>query len=148
MHRSIGRYRRSKHRKSMTSLTRHVIYCMLISGSEQRIVCAKEIGVWFTVLQLVGRRQKHVEVLVRFSVWSDLFVYGPVDATAYPNPIISCVIKSRLVLPLWYRLTQVVLVKRPLNGCSSSFRVRVTCRSRVPTSSFNDATDCLCSERR
>ena len=28
--------------------------------------------------------------------------------------------KCRLVLPFWYRLTQVVLEKRPLNGCSSS----------------------------
>ena len=28
--------------------------------------------------------------------------------------------KSRLVLPFCYRLTQVVLEKRPLNGCSSS----------------------------
>jgi len=28
-------------------------------------------------------------------------------------------VKSRLVLPFWYRLTQVVLEKRPLNGCSS-----------------------------
>ena len=27
---------------------------------------------------------------------------------------------SRLVLPFLYRLTQVVLEKRPLNGCSSS----------------------------
>ena len=26
--------------------------------------------------------------------------------------------KSRLVLHFWYRLTQVVLEKRPLNGCS------------------------------
>jgi len=26
--------------------------------------------------------------------------------------------KSRLVLPFWYRLTQVVLEKRPLNGCT------------------------------
>ena len=26
--------------------------------------------------------------------------------------------KSRLVLPFWYQLTQVVLEKRPLNGCS------------------------------
>jgi len=29
--------------------------------------------------------------------------------------------KSRLVLPFWYRLTQVALEKRPLNGCSSSY---------------------------
>ena len=28
--------------------------------------------------------------------------------------------KSRLFLPFWYRLTHVVLEKRPLNGCSSS----------------------------
>jgi len=28
--------------------------------------------------------------------------------------------RSRLVLPYWYQLTQVVLEKRPLNGCSSS----------------------------
>jgi len=28
--------------------------------------------------------------------------------------------KSRLDLPFWYRLTQVALEKRPLNGCSSS----------------------------
>ena len=29
-------------------------------------------------------------------------------------------VKSRLVLLFWYRLTQVVLEKRPLNGSSSS----------------------------
>jgi len=29
--------------------------------------------------------------------------------------------KSRLVLPFWYQLTQLVLEKRLLNGCSSSF---------------------------
>ena len=28
--------------------------------------------------------------------------------------------KFRLLLPFWYRLTQAVLEKRPLNGCSSS----------------------------
>jgi len=37
-----------------------------------------------------------------------------------PLPLtVSCSSKSRLVLPIWYRLTQVVLEKRPLNGCSS-----------------------------
>ena len=43
-----------------------------------------------------------------------MFACGPADATAS--------FKSRLVLPFWYRLTQVVLKKRPVNGCSSSCR--------------------------
>jgi len=33
--------------------------------------------------------------------------------------------KSRLVLPFWYRLIQVVLEKRPLNGCNSSMEYEV-----------------------
>jgi len=36
------------------------------------------------------------------------------------NPVISCSFKSRMFLPFWFRLTKVVLEKRPLNGCSSS----------------------------
>ena len=52
-----------------------------------------------------------------------LFAYGPVDATVPPNAIVSCT----LVLPFWYRLTQVFLEKRPLNGCSSSSNV-LACR--------------------
>jgi len=31
-------------------------------------------------------------------------------------------VKSRLVLPFWYRLTRVVLDKGPLNGCVCVFR--------------------------
>jgi len=34
--------------------------------------------------------------------------------------------KSRLVLPFWYRLTQVVLEKRPLNWSSSSSIIVIT----------------------
>ena len=34
-----------------------------------------------------------------------------------PSSLVS--FKSRLVLPFWYRLTQVVPEKTPLNGCSS-----------------------------
>ena len=41
------------------------------------------------------------------------FAYGPADATANPSSLAS--LKSRMILPLWYRLTQVVLEKRPLN---------------------------------
>ena len=39
--------------------------------------------------------------------------------------------KSKLVLPFWYRLTQAVLEKRPLNGCSSVVVVVVTFADNV-----------------
>jgi len=39
---------------------------------------------------------------------------------AFPEPHHFLPYLSRLVLPFWYRLTQIVLEKRPLNGCSSS----------------------------
>ena len=47
-----------------------------------------------------------------------LFAYYPADATLSQNPVISCLIFiSRLVLPFWYWITQVVLEKRLWNGC-------------------------------
>ena len=46
-----------------------------------------------------------------------MFAHGPADAIA-KTPSSLALFKSRLVLPLWYRLTQVVLEKRPLNGRS------------------------------
>jgi len=49
-----------------------------------------------------------------------LFAYGPADATASQTPSCLASFKFRLVLPLWYRHTQVVLEKRPLNRCSST----------------------------
>ena len=46
-----------------------------------------------------------------------LFAYGPADV--HPNTPSSLVsFKSRLVLPFWNQLTQVVLERRPLNGYS------------------------------
>jgi len=41
-------------------------------------------------------------------------------AQLMPLPLtVSCSSKIQIGLPLWYRLTQVVLEKRPLNGCST-----------------------------
>ena len=40
-----------------------------------------------------------------------------------PIPSSLASFKSRLVLPFWYQLTQVVLEKRPLNGCRCSSKV-------------------------
>ena len=55
-----------------------------------------------------------------------LFAYGPVDAIAFQTPSSLASFKSRMVLPFWYRLTQVVLEKRPLNRCSGSSSMRAT----------------------
>ena len=46
-------------------------------------------------------------------------------------------VKSRLVLPFWYRLTQVVLEKRPLNGCSSWYEQVCIVRFRIFKVKFN-----------
>ena len=47
-----------------------------------------------------------------------MFVYGPADASHPKTPSSLALFKSRLVLPFWYWLTQVVLEKRPLSGCN------------------------------
>jgi len=72
---------------------------------------------------LVGRQEGHPackklsgEVLAWLSVWSD------VQTCIWPSwchcHLLSFVsVKSRLVLPFWYRPTRVVLGKGPLNGC-------------------------------
>ena len=44
-----------------------------------------------------------------------LFAYGLADVTASRTPSSL----ARLVLPFWFRLTQLVLETRPLNGCVS-----------------------------
>jgi len=57
-----------------------------------------------------------------------------------PLPLtISCSSKSRLVLLFWYRLTQVVTNKMPLNGCNSSSSSSSRSRS---SSIFMDCKQC------
>ena len=72
---------------------------------------------------LVGRQEGHLAckkqsggVLAWLSVWSE------VQTCIWPSwclchSLSLAPVKSRLVLPFWYRLTQAVLEKRPLNGC-------------------------------
>jgi len=70
----------------------------------------------FTALTLlVGWQEGHPaykklsgRVLVWLSVWSEV-------QTCHSLSLAS--VKSRLVLPFWYRLTQVFPEKGPLNGC-------------------------------
>ena len=69
---------------------------------------------------LVGRQEGHPAckklsggLLAWLSVWSEVQTcICPADATASLASV-----KSRLVLPFWYRPTRVVLEKGPLNGC-------------------------------
>ena len=82
------------------------------------------IFVAFSALTLlVGRQEGHPAckkqsggVLAWLSVWNE------VQTCIWPSwchchSLSLSPVKSRLVFPFWYRLTQVVLEKRPLNGC-------------------------------
>jgi len=62
-------------------------------------------------------------VFVWLSVWSEVQILHMVQLPS-KNRIISCLFEFRLVLPFWYRLTQVVLERRGRSkGCSSSFTI-------------------------
>ena len=86
---------------------------------------------------LVGRQEGHPAckkqsggVLAWLSVWSEM------QRCIWPSwchchSLSLAPVKSRLVLPFWYRLTRVVLEKRPLNGCSCSSSTRATCKQCV-----------------
>ena len=75
------------------------------------------------LMLLVGRQEGHPAckklsgvVLAWLSVWSR------VQTCVWPSwchchSLSLASVKSRLVLPFWYRLTQVVPEKGPLNGC-------------------------------
>ena len=53
-----------------------------------------------------------------------LFPYGPADATGSKTTSSLALFKSRPFLSFGYRLTQIVLQKRPLSWCSCSSRSR------------------------
>jgi len=82
---------------------------------------------------LVGRQEGHpackkqwwgTGVVICLEQGADLHM-----AQWMPLPLtVSCSSKIQIVLPFWYRLTQVVLEKRPVNGCSSSsVSIKVQC---------------------
>ena len=72
---------------------------------------------------LVGRQQGHPvckklsgEVLAWLSVWSEVQTCIR-SSRCHCHSLSLASVKSRLVLPFWYRLTRVVPDKGPLNGC-------------------------------
>ena len=78
---------------------------------------------WLGVRKASGLQKLSDGVLVRLSVWSEVQIVCIWSTWCHCHPKTPASVasfKSRLVLPFWYRLTQVVLEKRPLNGCSSS----------------------------
>ena len=70
----------------------------------------------------LGNKDKSDEVLVWFPVWSEVQIVCIWSSWCHSHPKTPRFLasfKSRLVLPFWYQLTQIVLKKRPLNGCFS-----------------------------
>ena len=83
---------------------------------------------------LVGQQEGHPAckklsggVLAWLSVWSEVRRGADLHmAQLMPLPLaVSCSSKIQIGFTFWYRLTQVVLEKRPLNGCSSSVMVSI-----------------------
>ena len=83
----------------------------------------KHLCAFSALMLLVGRQEGHSAckklsggVLVWLSVWSKVHTcIWPSWCHCHSLSLAS--VKSRLVLPLWYRLTKVVLEKGPLNVC-------------------------------
>ena len=82
---------------------------------------------------LVGQQEEHPacknwsdEVLVWLSVWSEVQIVCIWSSWCHCHPKTPSSLassKSRLLLPSRCWLTQAVLEKRPLNGCSSTFKI-------------------------
>jgi len=81
----------------------------------------------FSALTLLdGQQQGHPAckklsggALAWLSVWSAMQMICIWSSGCHCHPIICCSSKIQNGLPFWCRLSQVVLEKRPLNGCSS-----------------------------
>ena len=100
------------------------------------------LGPAFSALTLlVGRLEGHPacktlsdEVLVWLSVWNEVQTVCIWSSWCHWHPKTPSYLasfKARLFLPFWYRLTQVVLEKRPLNSCSSSISIVVVVDSSM-----------------
>ena len=86
----------------------------------------------FSALRLLVWRQEGHPVCKKHEWWgTGMVICLERDADLHmaqlmPQPQSLASVKSRLVLPFWYRLTWVVLVKGPLNGrvCVCLFPVK------------------------
>jgi len=80
------------------------------------------------------------EVLAWLSVWSEAQMICIWSSWCHCHPIVSYTSKIQNGLPFWCWLTQVVLEKGPLNGCSSSIQVGQAAKLKVYSSDC--ATNC------
>jgi len=82
------------------------------------IVCISAFG---ALMLLVGRQEGHLACKKQWWVTGVVFCLERGAhlhmAQLMPLPLTVSSVKSRLVLPFWYRLTCVVPEKGPLNGC-------------------------------
>ena len=94
--------------------------CSFLSAdnSPQCLQCVDTVG-WVAGRASILKKLSD-EVLVWLSVCSEVQMIYIWSSWCYCHPIISCCSKIQNSLPFWCWPTQVVLEKRPLNGCSSS----------------------------
>ena len=90
------------------------------------LLCTSVIYAFSALMLLVGRQERHPAckklsggVLAWLSVCSEVQTYCTVQLMPL-HPKSPSYLAS-LVLPFYYQLTQAVLEKRPLNGCTSSY---------------------------
>ena len=97
--------------------------------------CQCTVGSFIALTLLVGWQEGHPackklssRVLAWLSVWSEVQTCI-CPSWCHCHSLSLASVKSRLVLPFWYRLTRVVLEKGPLNGCVYVCQCTVDIRS-------------------
>jgi len=115
-------------RNTVLLLLLYSLYDDLISTEFIKYIRISGRVCFSTLTLLVGRQKGHpvcewwgTGVVICLEWGADLHM-----AQLMPPPLTVASVKSRLVLPFWYRLTRVVPEKGPLNGC---VRGRVCCLS-------------------
>jgi len=121
----------------LVTLTPYVILLFADLWTGRCFTGCKHIHIYFYLLEieqnsafsaltlLVGRQEGHPackKLRLSSKVLAWLSVWGEVQTCVWPSwchchSLSLASVKSRLVLPFWYRLTWVVPDKGPLNGC-------------------------------
>jgi len=103
-------------------LCKHISRTMCVIFT--RFLCVLPMAVAFSALTLLVAWQEGHPACRKLSrgVLAWLCVWSEVQTCIWPSwchchSLSLASVKSRLVLPYWYRLTRVVLDKGPLNGC-------------------------------